>query len=328
MTGLQPSRRDLGRLALGAAALSIGIVPAVKADVAPFTVVDALGRTVRFQATPRRVVALGHAPFSQLAALQVRPVGAFANPGFTALTDYLFPDPASIPSVVNIDWSPDAEIMARLRPDLVLGWGFNEAQMVEGLAPFLAIREFTSIADVTGNLRMLGTVLDASAAAEQAIMLFEARRLAYRRRTARKGSLLFVSGRDTKRVSVASQANVICQLADDVSDCVAHSPAARSPYVDMSLEGLLAIDPDSIVLGYFQVARRPAYLAALARTPIWKELRAVKTGRVILYDGYQDLSIRGLPTAARLLDLIVPKLQPERVPRALDDSELITGARG
>ena len=293
------------------------------ADGYPMTVTDALARSVTFPAAPRRVVAMGHAPYAQLASLSVRPVGAWVNPAFAAHTDYLFPDPASIPSIVNVDWSPDPELIAQLRPDLVIGWYAGEAVLFGPIAPFFAIREFGTIGELKDNLRTLGRILSAASKAESSIQAFDRRLAAYRQIAPHDRSVLFVSGRDTKRFSVATTGNLICQLADQVADCTRISPVSAGPYVDVSIETLLAADPDVLVLGYGRLAARDSYLKALRREPLWNALKAVRRGRVMVHEGYQDISIRGLATASRALDLMVPMIYPERLPGPFTESQLL-----
>lgn len=323
MTGGTPLRRR-GMLAAAGAAI---LARQAAAGAYPLTETDALGRAVTFAGAPRRAIAIGHAPYTQLAALGIRPVGAWVNPGFAAHTDYLFTDPRSIPSIANLDWSADPELIVQLRPDIVLGWYSSEANVFDPIAPFFAIREFGSVADVQANLRALARIMDATPRAEAAIAAFDRRLAAYRAVVPRDRSVLFVSGRDTTRFSVATTANMICHLADAVAVCSPLSPESAGPYLDVSIETLLHADPDVLVLSYARLPGRAAYLEALQQDPLWRRLKAVRTGRVVTHDGYQDLSIRGLPTAARLLDLVAPLVYPERLPGPLTDAQLLAALR-
>ena len=87
---------------------------------------------------------------------------------------------------------------------------------------------------------------------------------------------------------------------------------ARGPW--LSTERLREADPDVIVAapcGFPMVRARPE-LAALAATPAWRELRAVRDGRVVVADGNQFFNRPGprlVETAEILAEILHPELR-------------------
>jgi iron complex transport system substrate-binding protein len=87
---------------------------------------------------------------------------------------------------------------------------------------------------------------------------------------------------------------------------------AHSPWLDLGT--LAASDPDVVVVlpCGFDVARSRAELPVLAERPEWKELRAVRRGRVFLADGNQYFNRPG-PRLADSLEILAEILHPDHV---------------
>jgi iron complex transport system substrate-binding protein len=84
----------------------------------------------------------------------------------------------------------------------------------------------------------------------------------------------------------------------------------HSPW--MTFEQLVAADPDIIVVMPcgFDIARSRAELPAISAKPEWKELRAVRDGRVFLTDGNQFFNRPG-PRLVESLEILAELLHPE-----------------
>lgn len=87
-----------------------------------------------------------------------------------------------------------------------------------------------------------------------------------------------------------------------------HSPA-------MSWDDLAAADPDIIVVMPcgFDIARSRAEMPALTARPGWRDLAAVRAGRIYLTDGNQYFNRPG-PRLVQSLEILVELLQPELFP--------------
>jgi iron complex transport system substrate-binding protein len=84
----------------------------------------------------------------------------------------------------------------------------------------------------------------------------------------------------------------------------------HSPW--MTFEQLVAADPDIIVVMPcgFDIARSRAELPVISTKPEWKELRAMRDGRVFLTDGNQFFNRPG-PRLVESLEILAELLHPE-----------------
>ncbi len=84
----------------------------------------------------------------------------------------------------------------------------------------------------------------------------------------------------------------------------------HSPW--MKLEELAAADPDVIMIAPcgFPIARTTAELPVLSGDPRWRELRAVREGRVFIADGNQYFNRPG-PRIAESLEILAEMMHPE-----------------
>jgi iron complex transport system substrate-binding protein len=89
---------------------------------------------------------------------------------------------------------------------------------------------------------------------------------------------------------------------------------AHSPW--MTWEQLTAADPDILVIAPcgFDLARTEAEMHWLTERPVWRELRAVRTGRTYLADGNQYFNRPG-PRVVETLEILVEILRPEVAPK-------------
>jgi iron complex transport system substrate-binding protein len=99
--------------------------------------------------------------------------------------------------------------------------------------------------------------------------------------------------------------------------CAGGTPALGQAGVHsgtIALDDLAAADPDVIVVApcSFDLARSRAELPALAATPTWRELRAVRDGAVYLADGNRFLNRPG-PRLVDSAELLAEILHPDRI---------------
>jgi len=110
--------------------------------------------------------------------------------------------------------------------------------------------------------------------------------------------------------------NWVPELVEMAGGINTHGEAGKhSPW--MEWESLVATDPDAIAIfpcGY-DIAQTRKNLHYLTDRPEWRELKAVRTGRVHLADGNQYFNRPG-PRMAESLDILAAMLHPEMLTHA------------
>ncbi len=223
-----------------------------------------------------------------------------------ARTDYDHePAIATLPSIGG-GLDPSPEVIASLKPDVVIGW-HNSASvnLQHALVPFhipVLSFETTDTADAFINLQRLGVLVGDTLTADslaQALRdsLAAVQRSACGADTAAPATVLLVlwtdppmtAGRGTWMNTVL---NAAC-LRNVFDDLV-------QPWPTVSLEAIAARQPDWILTSRGQPGQR---LSELRAAPGWRDLKAVRAGRVLEIPG--DLFARAGPTMAQAARAIV-----------------------
>jgi iron complex transport system substrate-binding protein len=216
-----------------------------------------------------------------------------------ARTDYDHePELAALPSIGG-GLDPSAEAVAALKPDVVLGWrNRSSADLQHALAPFhipVLSFETTDTADVFRNLTRLGVLVDRRTRAESLASDLRGRLRAVQRdacpaRVSAAPTVLLVlwtdppmtAGGGTWMTTVLEAACLRNAFAD-----------VSSAWPTVSMEAITARRPDWILTSRGTPGQR---LAELRSKPGWRDLDAVRAGRVIEIPG--DLFARAGPTMA------------------------------
>jgi iron complex transport system substrate-binding protein len=293
---------------------------------ASYQITDATGTTLTFDAPPERLVCLYHECIELVSALGVEPVAIIAPswlPAFAEDPAY-FAQPNDIVQLQPEDsGSWDYEAIAALQPDLVFG-GDEDRTALDGITPVHSFGTGGSMsnADTLENLRALGRLLGREAEAEAAIERFQDRLAAYKELAPGDRSVLLV-GTDAELAWLYAGDSVPCSILNEVAKCDWPNPDPR-PGVwgyATSVEEVLQLDPDVIVLENWSEVSDDALLAQLQEDPLWSELQAFQSGRVFLMHN-RDAYGLGPIGGARLLDLYVPLVYPEEIPAPLTDAEV------
>ncbi|MGH7594180.1 MAG: ABC transporter substrate-binding protein [Gemmatimonadales bacterium] len=261
---------------------------------------DAEGRTVTINHLPvRRIVSTTQSVTEWLVLLG-------ASDRLVARTDFDHePGLAALPSIGG-GLDPGAEAVVALKPDVVLGWhDRSSADLQRALLPFhipVLSFETTDTADVFGNLRRLGELVGRPERAESLASDLRARLHAVRSDACPSGTgtaptVLLVLWTDppmttgggtwmTTLLDVACLRNVFADV--------------RAPWPTVSMEAIAARRPDWILTSRGLPGQR---LADLRSKPGWRDLDAVRAGRVIEIPG--DLLARAGPTIADAARAIV-----------------------
>lgn len=321
--GVRKSRRaaaaHLGMIAAGlAVAAAIGCAAGAVPSVFPLKLIDTLGREVVLPSRPERIIALRDGAYGQLAALGVRPVGAYVYADTKSDAVNFFDDPRSIAEIAGTA-GIDGEIVASLRPDLVLGSG-GDHPLLETLSPVFDTGALRTIADYRDNMRLLGAILEREPAASAAIARFDRRLAAYKSLTGPPKRIMLAGGRDTRQFLEEVGPN--SALLNELYRCRTSASPSTVNWRQTSIEAMLEADPDIIVLANWSGRPAARYREDLARAPLWNELKAVKSGRVIILDDFRFPDGLSLVKAAKFLDLLMPRLEPGRVPAPLSEAQI------
>jgi iron complex transport system substrate-binding protein len=237
---------------------------------------DAWGRAVPLRPVAQRIVSLAPATTEIVFAL-----GAGASlVGRTTWCDW----PAAAAAVTDVGngLEPSVEVLAALRPDLVLAYpsesNRSAVARLEGLGLRTAVVRQDAIADWREAVLFIAALLERTAAGESLLADFDAR-LAAARVAPRAGApsvLVAVGANPPIAIGAGSFVSELVELAGGRN--IFGDIAAPSAVV--SLEAIVARDPDVIVvLGPDEAARE------VGRRGGWRAVRAVSEGRVIGVDG-------------------------------------------
>ena len=222
-----------------------------------------------------------------------------------ARTDYDHePELASLPSIGG-GLDPSPEVVLRLKPDVILGWrDHSSADLAAALAPFhipVLSFETTDTADVFRNLARAGELVGQvqradSLAAALRTDLRDVARDACREHPGEPETVLLVLWTDPP---MTAGGNTWMSTLLDTA-CLRNVFAdVRSAWPTVSLEAITARQPRWILTSKGQPGQR---LDELRDKPGWRELAAVKAGRILEIPG--DLFARAgptLPAAARAI---------------------------
>lgn len=236
-------------------------------------VVDDAGRTVGVPAPVDRIVSLVPSVTETILA-----IGAGGR--LVARTRYDdHPEIASLPSVGG-GLDPGVESIVALDPDLVVTWNAGEGRLAERLVatgvPVYAA-EIQDTAAIHSTIRRIGVLTGREAAADSVSGALRDTLAAIAAESAGRGrpTVFYWMAGDPPRTAGAS--TFIGQAVEIAGGRVAFADLdARWPAV--SLEAVVARDPDVIVA---PVGHGLPGAAALARTPGWRDLSAVREGRVV-----------------------------------------------
>lgn len=265
-------------------------------------VTDDAGETVRLDAPARRIVSLVPSATETLVALG-------AGDRIVGRTDYdAAPEVAHVPSVGGgID--PGMETLASLRPDLVVGWASQGGSPLRDQLRALGIPLLTvateDTADIHRAITHLGALTGRGAAADSLARGLRASLDSVRASVAGRPtrSVFFVVGDDP--VMTAGPGTFIHQLLETAGARNVFADAGQR-WPQVSMEELVRRQPELILVPRYGDGD-PA--KALAGRPGWRELRAVREGRVVVVPA--DVVNRPGPAIGRSARILRDAIHPE-----------------
>lgn len=251
------------------------------------TVTDAMGRTVTLPKYPQRVVVLNASNLDLFSAAGGAPL-VVGKPTSTALSAQVKKETAAAEEV-GVIHSPNLETILSLKPDLVIGVNvpFHNAliPMLEEAGIAILIQPLDTYEQVLDTLRFYGALTGKEMAAAEAAKTIEAK---YQKviadsygRAQPKSLIVWGAPNSFSMATSASFAGDMLKrlggqnIADD-----AELPGKESGFVPLSMEYIAKIDPEVIFLITHSLSGEMA--DQFQQDPVWKDIRAVKNGRVYL----------------------------------------------
>jgi iron complex transport system substrate-binding protein len=263
---------------LGTATLTDGRIAVPPGGGFPRTLLGPVGDRWTLPGPPRRVVSTYLAADEILASLlplsRMAGVSAFADDPIVSNVAGFYP--AGVGRV-----RAQVEAILSLAPDLVCVAGYSDAdglrlEIGAGL-PVLRWSRFATFDDVLANVRALGAAVGADAAAE-ALAAGTERGLAAL--DARLAGVTPVRALYLDPPDFSAGAGT---LIDEMLSRAGAVNVARQARLDgagpIAVETALALDPDVLVMPAAPGATPP--LAMVRAAPLWRELRAARTGAVV-----------------------------------------------
>ena len=257
------------------------------------TLRDDLGRAVRFDRPPQRIVSLLPSLTEFVCVLGAcrRLVGVDDFSNF----------PASVQALPHVGGLEDArvETIVGLRPDLVLVPSSSRAlERLQALGLKVLVLEPRTFADVQRVLGLLGPVLGARDAGEAWAEIEQG--------VAQAGRALPAAQRGARVYFEVSTAPYAAGEASFIGELLARMgvrnivPAALGPFPKLNPEFVVRADPDVIMLADDEPGAR------IAGRPGWEHMRAVRAGRICNFSRAEaDVLVRAGPRMAEGARLMV-----------------------
>lgn len=290
--------------ALTALLLACGANPSPEHAPATVVRIDSAGRSVAVPADPQRIVSLAPSASELLYALGAETL-------VIAVDDYS-PPPPSDPDLPRVGaFTLDYELIAALSPDLVIGANITPLEQLDRIGELgipVWIVDSTTIAGIAPALAKLAAAVGRTEAVAP-LTAELSRRLeqvsaAVSAQPDRPEVYWELDATDPTRPFAAGPGS----LADEIIKLAGGSNVLADigePYPQVSLEAIVARDPEVIVL-----ANAPWGVdsESLAQRPAWEGLRALAGDRVIeLSPQLADAGARATPAVFELIEYLQPR---------------------
>lgn len=261
-----------------ATTLDPATAPKVRPVTPALTITDVLGKIVTVAKPPERVVCLVNLCDDMLIELGMRPVATTGR--LLADPNFLGAGASSVPMVKGGFLNPDIEDIIGLKPDLVIGLNITHDPLIEPLkaiAPVWIVNP-NSIEDSIRYLRDLATLVSKPAEEVVAEQRFRDKLAAATAKADKSVKAVVVEGVDDKFFVIAGgyTGDLLGRIYD--YPWPQRNGEQESVY---SLEEVIATGADVMfVLTYNSKAEDPKFSEVLVKDPLWKQLNAVKNGKV------------------------------------------------
>ena len=290
-------------------ALMTACAPQATSSPAPATLTftDGLGREITLDGPTQRIVSLAPSNTEILFA-----IGAGDQVvGRDQFSDY----PEAAKNVTDIGSTFEAlntELIVSLEPDLVLAAEINtpeQAKQLEDLGlKVYYLKNPLTVEEMYSNLEIVAQLTGREAEAATLIKSLKARVAAVDEKIApissRPNVFYEFDATDPAKPYTAGKGTFITQLIDRAGGYNIASDLEEYP--QLSLEQVVAADPNFIILGDARYGVSPE---SIAQRPGWENLSAVKNGNVLPFN--DDLVSRPGPRLVDALEELAKLLRPE-----------------
>lgn len=272
------------------------------------TFTDDNGKTLTIPQPPRRVVALSPSVVEILYAVGAPPVARVSSA--------LYPEEAKALPAVGSSYQPSIEQIAAQQPDLIIAdQQIQRPDLIaelEKVAPVFAMRVLT-VDDLLKALRTAGRIMGKAEQGERAAQAIADKFAAVQAKLPAQRPTVFIMV-GTADAFFAAKPNSF--MGDVVQRLGARNLVTEGPdtagfpgFTTYSLERLVQLDPDVILVATAAPPNAPRASQVLAANPAWANLRAVKSGRVHEIDPVTLVQSAG-PRVAQQVDELARYLYP------------------
>lgn len=245
----------------------------------PVTVTDMLNREVTIDAAPTAVAALS--------PTTVEFVYAVGGTSLTRSSSVQYPEAAVSAEDIGPSYQPSLEVIAAANPDLVIADSMLQPQLLQNLEDLGVPVVYAGVAvwdDVAIGLELVGTILDKTQEAEQAIADLDAVKADVTSQLgAGEPALLILNGTpdDFYAAKPDSYAGNLAEILG-VANVAAGAPdVGQFPgYTKLGLESIVAAGPEVVLAISAGPPGGQTITDALSGDPAWATVPAVQNGRV------------------------------------------------
>ena len=284
------------------------IEPASQTTQAVINLTDGLSRSITLEGIPQRIVSLAPSNTEILYAIGAGPLlvgrDEFSNYPEVAL---------SLPSVGGAWGNYDSEAIVALNPDLVLAAEINPPELVQSLENLgLTVFLLPNPTDINGIYQILETAAQITGRQAETAVLVESLKERVEAVTSQTASLsdrpaVFYELDSTEpNAPYTAGSGTFVDLLIGLAGGSNVASVMDSPWAQISLEQLVIMDPEIILLGDSAYGVTPESVAA---RPGWETISAVKNGSVFPFN--DDLVSRPGPRMVDGLEAMARLIHPE-----------------
>ncbi len=272
------------------------------------TFTDDNGKTLTIPQPPRRVVALSPSVVEILYAIGAPPVARVSSA--------VYPEEAKSLPAVGSSYQPSIEQIAAQQPDLIIADQQIQRPDViaelEKVAPVFAMRVLT-VDDLLKALRTAGRIMGKAEQGERAAQAIADKFAAVQAKLPAQRPTVFIMVGTADAFFAAKPTSFVGDVVQRLGarNLVTEGPdtAGFPGFTTYSLERLVQLDPDVILVATAAPPNAPKTSQVLASNPAWANLRAVKSGRVYEINPVTLVQAAG-PRVAQEIDELARYLYP------------------
>ena len=295
----------LARLGIFSVLLLSLLAGGCQPEFLPGTYTDDMGREVRIDEVPQRIVSHVPAITETLFALDL-------GKSVVGVSDYCdYPPEAESKDKIGDYYNPSIEKIVALNPDLVLTDGHSQnITQLDSLGINYIVLQPKDIDGILEDIELLGKVTDTEKKAERLTKDMKERIsnvTAQVRDTHQVSVFYLLDATDLNNPWTAGPGSFVDSL---ITMAGGENIAGQAPssWVQFSIEQVVASDPEVIMIdaSHGSAVRLPE---ELKEHPIWGGMTAVKQGRIFTIDG--DLVNRDGPRIVQGLEEVAKIIHPE-----------------